>query len=110
MTNDGKDYKEMYEMIPQQKQVHVKNVYFGQKFHISLKNRQQQQEQFFFVTGPQATTSGLEAIPAEADIRDNLGHEIRTGQERSRTNTSKNILFIFSKSKTIISAKKEKKI
>lgn len=52
MINDGKDYKEMYEMIPQRKQVHVKNVYFGQKFHISLKNRQQQQEQFFFCNGP----------------------------------------------------------
>eukprot|EP00105_Crassostrea_gigas_P035766 XP_019919914.1 PREDICTED: uncharacterized protein LOC109617710 [Crassostrea gigas] len=41
----------------------------------------------FFVTGPQATTSGLGARPAEADIRESLGHEIRTRQERSRTNT-----------------------
>nr|XP_034300380.1 uncharacterized protein LOC109617710 [Crassostrea gigas] len=72
-------------MIPQRKRVPDKNVYFGQKSHFSSENKQQQQQ--FFVTGPQATTSGLGARPTEADIRESLGHEIRTRQERSRTNT-----------------------
>ncbi len=57
LTKNAKDYKELYEMIPQRKRVPNKNVYFGQKSHYSSENKQQQQQ--FFVTGPQATTSGL---------------------------------------------------
>lgn len=65
----------------------------------------------FFVTGPQATTFGLGARPAEADIRESIGHEIRTRQERSRTDTGKKSLFISPKPRTIISAnRKENRI
>lgn len=41
LTNDGKDFKELYEMIPQRKRVPEKNVYFGQKSHYSSENKQQ---------------------------------------------------------------------
>lgn len=65
----------------------------GQKSHFSSENKQhQQQQQVFF-----RLTSGLGAIPAEADIRESLCHEIRTRHERSRTNAGKDSLFIFTK-------------
>lgn len=51
LTNNAKDYKELYEMIPQRKRELDKNVYFGQKSHYSSENKQQQQ-QFFFRNGP----------------------------------------------------------
>lgn len=50
LTNDGKDYKELYEMFPQRNRVPEKNVYFGQKSHYSSENKQQQQQ--FFRYGP----------------------------------------------------------
>uniref|UniRef100_A0A8W8I8R4 Uncharacterized protein n=1 Tax=Magallana gigas TaxID=29159 RepID=A0A8W8I8R4_MAGGI len=79
---------ELYEMISQRKRyltemfILVKSLISAQKTSSTSNN-----SRFFSLRAPkQRLTSSLGAIPAEADIRESLCHEIRTRHERSRTN------------------------
>uniref|UniRef100_A0A8W8IDG3 Uncharacterized protein n=1 Tax=Magallana gigas TaxID=29159 RepID=A0A8W8IDG3_MAGGI len=109
LTNDGKCYKELYKMIPHANG-YLTIMFILVKSLISAQKTSSNNSSFFRY-GPQATTSGLGARPADADIREILGHEITTRPERSRANTGKISFFISPKPRTIISAnRRENKI
>lgn len=108
MINDGKDYKEMYEMIPQRKQVHVKNGFFWSKVSYELKKQATTTRAVFFVTGPKQKLPvwrPYQQRPISETILATRSEPDKNGQELIQVKTS----YLFSQNPKQLSVPKKRK-